>query len=126
MASSLNEPTDNSQIKIETSHNVSVSDTTNNTQTYAKAMQQNFKDEIQAIKQSLKCNVIEDELNNQMITNESRSNDYMHSKNTDDENEGEEGELVILSNGDMNRLNFQQQKTSIEEVQQFLENEQEW
>jgi len=126
MASSINEPIDNSQIKIETPHDVSPSDSSNNAPTYAKAMQQNFKDEMQAIKQSLKCNVIEDELSNQMIANEARSNDYLHSKNTDDENEGDEGELVILANGDMSGLNFLEQKSSSEEVQQFLDNEKEW
>ena len=61
-----------------------------------------------------------------MIANEARSNDYLHSKNTDDENEGDEGELVILSNGDMSGVNFLEQKSSSEEVQQFLDNEKEW
>ena len=127
-SSPLKDATDNNQILNEFPDvPVETMDSCNTSSTYAKIMQQNFKEGMQAVKQSIQynvCDIIEDDLNQIKYEkgDQVRSdNDYLNCKNTDDENEEEE--LVILTKNDTDRLNNEQ---SGEEMQQFLENTNEW
>ncbi len=73
----------------------------NPSNTYAKVMQQSFKEGIQTVKQSIQynvCDIIESD------TNSVKYNDYLNFKNTDDENEEE---LFILNTNEINKLNGQ-------------------